>query len=459
MPSVYSGNYQTGTYTYTRVRVDYSGTSATAHLLYTRTNAWYDPTSAYGATFTFGGASVGFDKSFSGPMTDAEVASVSFTISTSGGTYSGSTSGAGLLGFSGSVNIPAQGNQYPDGLSFTPTEITPESVTGTIAVSNWNGGSASTREKAINVCTSNNANNRRYALATGSQLSDTLTVDNNSALIGSCTITGNTRYYFLPWATNGNQPTPNVWTQFVTPPYAPTITLDSVEGVKASFSYSLQADGGYYEKDLMYSLDGGNTWKQVAHVSSGVATSGTFDITQLSTHSTVTVITKVQAESLEAVGPSFTITTTDAESDKIFGSVNGRTKRAGLLYGSVNSQSAFIVKLYGPEQVSTLTYTVTDIANNTGFDSTTFMSKYNTEYGDLTKEPATLLVGEIPAGSGSMKAFLYDSNNTMIHLLFDWTKYSYNDEGLVWGFASEPASGTVTSTSTTQTSYQTKRIF
>lgn len=349
MPSVYSGNYSTGTYTYTRVRVDYSGTSATAHLLYTRTNAWYDPTSAYGATFTFGGASVGFDKSFSGPMTDAEVASVSFTISTSGGTYSGSTSGAGLLSFSGSVNIPAQGNQYPDGLYFAPTEITPESVTGTIAVSNWNGGSASTRQKAINVCTSNNANNRRYTLVTGSQLSDTVTVDNNSTLIGVCNLVGNTRYYFMPWATNGNYSTPNVYTQFVTPPYAPTITLDSVSGVKASFSYSLPADGGFYWKHLQYSIDGGNTWKQAMYTETGAAISGTFDVTELTPHRQTTVLTRVKTSETQAIGPSFTIIAGDPEADKIFGSVNSRTKRADLLYGSVNGQSAFIVKVYGSD--------------------------------------------------------------------------------------------------------------
>ena len=349
MPSVYSGNYSTGTYTYTRVRVDYSGTSATAHLLYTRTNAWYDPTSATGATFTFGGASVGFSKSFSGPMTDAEVASVSFTISTSGGTYSGSTSGAGLLGFSGSVNIPAQGNQYPDGLYFAPTEITPESVTGTIAVSNWNGGSSSTRQKAINVCTSNNDNNRRYTLVTGSQLSDTVTVDNNSTLIGTCNLTGNTRYYFMPWATNGSHPTPNVYTQFVTPPYAPTITLDSVSGVKASFSYSLPADGGFYWRNLQYSIDGGNTWKQAMYTETGAAISGTFDITELPARSNITVMTKVKTAGAETAGPSFNIAVGDPEANKILGSVGGRTKRAGLLYGSVNDQSKCIIKVYGSD--------------------------------------------------------------------------------------------------------------
>lgn len=107
MATVWSGYYSTGTYTKTRVRVDYSGSSATAILLYTRTNSYAGETSAYGATFTFGGASVAVNKAFYGQQTDAEIARVNFSISPTGGTYSGSCNGS-YLAFSGSVSIPAQ---------------------------------------------------------------------------------------------------------------------------------------------------------------------------------------------------------------------------------------------------------------------------------------------------------------------------------------------------------------
>lgn len=107
MATVYSGQYWTGSYTYTRVRVDYSGSSATAILLYSRTNSYSGETSAYGATFSFGGASVAVNAAFYGQKTDAEVARVSFSISPAGGTYSGSCNGS-YLAFSGSVTIPAQ---------------------------------------------------------------------------------------------------------------------------------------------------------------------------------------------------------------------------------------------------------------------------------------------------------------------------------------------------------------
>lgn len=112
MATVYSSNYSTGTYTYTRVRVNYSGTSATATLLWSRTNSpASSSTTGSPATFTFAGQTVSIaGKSYyGGPYTDVAIGSVEFTIPTSGGTYSGSTSGSvGLFGFSGSVTIPSQ---------------------------------------------------------------------------------------------------------------------------------------------------------------------------------------------------------------------------------------------------------------------------------------------------------------------------------------------------------------
>lgn len=107
MATIYSAASWTGSYTYTRVKVDYSGTSATATLLYTRTNTYAGETGAGGATFSFGGKSVGFTKSFWGQVTDGVVTSLNFPISLGGGTYSGSSTGQ-YLGGSWSVTIPAQ---------------------------------------------------------------------------------------------------------------------------------------------------------------------------------------------------------------------------------------------------------------------------------------------------------------------------------------------------------------
>lgn len=108
MATVYSAQSWTGSYTYTRVKVDYNypSTTATATLLYSRTNDYAGETSASGATFSFGGSSVGWSKAFYGRQTDAVVASLTFSVSLGGGTYSGSSTGS-YLGGSWSVSLPA----------------------------------------------------------------------------------------------------------------------------------------------------------------------------------------------------------------------------------------------------------------------------------------------------------------------------------------------------------------
>lgn len=141
MATVYSGYYTTGTYTKTRVKVDYSGTSATATLLYTRTNT-YSGASGQIGTFTFGGVAVNYEKYFYGQQTDAVVASVNFTISTQGGTYSGTSTSTGqnhLLDFSGSVTIPSQGTP-PSGLSVAMTGRTWNSVDVAVSYSSLGTG-------------------------------------------------------------------------------------------------------------------------------------------------------------------------------------------------------------------------------------------------------------------------------------------------------------------------------
>ena len=92
MGTVYSESYWTGSYTYTRVKVEYSGTSATATLLHSRINNW---TGSEGASnkgqLVCGGATSGNMTCYVGQLGehyDYPVVSVSFSIPLSGGTYS-----------------------------------------------------------------------------------------------------------------------------------------------------------------------------------------------------------------------------------------------------------------------------------------------------------------------------------------------------------------------------------
>ena len=348
MASVYSANYSTGTYTYTRVRVDYSGTSATAHLLYTRTNDYSGATSCDAGTFTFGGVSTTFSATKYGAMTDEEVASVSFTISTSGGTYTGSTSNAYLFSFSGSVTIPAQYTP-PTGLTVSNLSATANTVSGTVAVATWGEGtSTSDRYREINVSSTGTDDTRRYQKEYGSTKSSEITATNSSQQLGGMNITPNTFYYVWGYANNGGSYalTSLTGASIITPPDELSAKSTTDVGVDyATVQVTTTADGGYYSKTVEYSLDNGTTWTTGATVSSASATTATFDITGLNSDTTYTVLFRVHSNAGATSSGSLTFTT--LVGSKFYGSVNGVTKKVTKLYGSVNGVTKEITKLYG----------------------------------------------------------------------------------------------------------------
>lgn len=362
MATVYSSNYSTGTYTYTRVKVDYSGTSATATLLYSRTNSYSGQTGQAG-TFTFGGVSTSYSKYFTGAQTDAVVASVNFTISTSGGTYSGTSTSSGsdhFLDFSGSVTIPAQSTP-PTGLGANNVVRGVESFTANVYITGWGTGTG-TRYRELQCWTydpSSFVQPRRYQPAYGDALSGNITVDNSSGYTqasGPLNITGNTKYVLGLYASNG---TANTGSQrlgeYTTLAYAPEVTVSSISSTSATLAYSTKADGGEYAKTYEYSIDGGATWTTFATVSSGSATTGTFTVSGL-TAATVTVMqTRVTTTAGTTVGPDITLNTN--AKPKLYGSVNSQANGATDLYGGVSGVAERITKLYGSANGQTkLTY-------------------------------------------------------------------------------------------------------
>ena len=349
MPTIYSGDYWTGSWTYTRVKVDYSGTSATATLLYNRTNTYSQATGANGATFTFGNNSVVFNKTFYGKQTDAYVASVNFTISTNGGRYYGSTADAGYLSFSGSIDIPAQASA-PTGLSCSNISATYDTVTATVSVTGWGGaGDASTRYRNLSVMQTNDkpTSIRRYQRVYGNTMSSAITV-NNSTQYGTMTIVPNTRYWLWWYATNGTyaaeSPNPST-TTVITLAKPAELSIDDRTDDSITFNYNTFADGGYYAKTYEYSIDGGTTWTTFATVADGSASSGSFTITGLSVGNTYTLKTRAvtTAGTSNATDVVFTIPATN----KFYGPVNGEATNAYKMYGSVNGQTKEIKKVYG----------------------------------------------------------------------------------------------------------------
>ena len=357
MATVYSGTYSTGTNTYTRVKVDYSGNSATATLLYTRTNDYAYSTGQTG-TFSFGGASVSYSKFFTGRQTDAVVASVSFSISTSGGYYSGSSTSSSsytYLNFSGGVTIPAQ----TTGSISTPTisniQRYPYSISATLSCANLGGGTGS-KELSLEVwptATIQSGQPHRFAqlYTTNNSLTATYTVDNQSSVVSSgFTFRPNKVYYVVGYARNdtaSNSPLRSGYQAVSTTPLAPTFTLVSVTDKTATFSWTQGADAGENGKYVKYSIDDGaysvaETWS----AGDGSAKSGTVTITGLSSETTYTLNNKAELTTgtyLSGTAVSFTT----LPGGKIYGSVNGQTKQVQKLYGSVNGAAKEIKKMYG----------------------------------------------------------------------------------------------------------------
>lgn len=370
MATVYSGEVSLG-YNVVRVKCDYSGTSATLTVQFRRASgSWTDRWRDLSATLDFNNQSKPAAYDYSGTATTAwiDLVTVSgYTIPTSGGTFNWAfnnpTAGA-VLGCSGTITIPAQVTP-PTGLAISNVIKGPDYLTATVSVTGWGGaGDATTRYRNLSVwagpdSTYPRKTNRVY----GNTMSSAITVDNNSS--GALTsIEPNTKYWYYASAGNGTEGTTTGFTSFVTTPAVPVISVTSTTDTTATVSYSLAADGGFYDKTLKYSIDGGTTWVDVDTFTGGAAQTGTFTISGLSYSTTYTLKTRVQNTSGDYTsGADVTFTTTF-------------TPR---FYGSVNDQTEKAEKFYGPvlQNVMTgVTGVITTQKNVSAFDGDTFWSVY-----------------------------------------------------------------------------------
>lgn len=259
--------------------------------------------------------------------------------------------GTGAITYSGSGTLPS-GASAPTGLTVSNLRIGTDSLTATVSISGWGGtGDATTRYRNLAVYSGPDTSYPRKNLRVyGNSLSSDITVD-NTITGGFSTIEPNTRYWYYASASNGTYSTTTSLSPFVTYPLAATISLDSTSITQAVINYSILADGGYYDKALQYSLDNGTTWVDAVQITGGSATSGTFTIPGLTGGTTYTLKSRVRTTAggyTENQDITFT-TENPLPTAGFYGSVNGRTKRVDLLYGSVNDQSAFIVKVYGSD--------------------------------------------------------------------------------------------------------------
>lgn len=302
MATVYSGEVAIGTYNRIRIQCDYSGTTANLTVQFRRTSSYTGRFYDSGATLVFNGQSKGAAYNYNGTVGTSWINLVTvngYTISTAGGTYSWQFNNptGGVLGCSGTITIPAQGNPpsggYIDELraeyNFTNQLI--EFYSSSAGVSS---STALTSLKFLILKVPYTTSGLpRQEIAFTNNNSVMLNKNNSTALSGGVTILGNDLYYAGIYAANSIGDYRYNGPSVVTPCEPANITVERITDTSVTVTYATVADGGYYDKIIEYNLDN-NTWATGATVSSSSATTGTFTISCLDPYKQHTVLFRVR---------------------------------------------------------------------------------------------------------------------------------------------------------------------
>ena len=283
------------------------------------------------------------------------------TIYSASRTYSASSSGStiyigwrvtndnsGYLGGSATTAITLpQVYTAPSGLNVVVKELYTDGAKFGVSISSYgNPSSADGRWIEAGIAGQNawQSPALRSAIVTNSTSADII-VNNSSVQTTTLNIQPNTQYYYGGYATNTEQSTKAMFGKLVTLALAPTLSVSSVSDTSVVLNYSLPVDGGYYAKNVQYSLNGGSTWITGATINTGSATTGSFTISGLNEDTNYTVITRVATISGATSGNTVTFKTEIF--GKMYGSVSSKTKRIKKMYGSVNGKTKKILKMYG----------------------------------------------------------------------------------------------------------------
>ena len=329
----------------------------------------------------------------------------------------------------------------PTGLAISDLTAGTESFNADVSITGWGTNPGSSKALELQCWTKGMNQPRRYQAIGTSDLSTNITVDNNSeysTAYGPLTIVGNTEYTIGAYATNGNANTGsqnmgNAVTLAYPANLQPAITSDTT----ATIYYSIRADGGKYEKTYEYSLDDGTTWETFATVSSGSATSGSFDITGLSVGAPCTI--KHRVTTTAGTNNGTDVTFTIPVRNKFYGSVSDEATRVNKMYGSVSELATH--------------YVINYIANNPSLNTTIFMGKYYSTYGYMLAEPSLL---QIVSSSLFTNVVLRFSNGTS-KTLFAYSG-AYRNQGSAWGFNSAPVTGSISYSSSTHTTRKARLV-
>lgn len=260
---------------------------------------------------------------------------------------------SGYLGGSAiaAITLPTA-NTPPTGLKAENIIPHTDGFSADVSITGWGVGSG-TRWKELQCWTygpSSFVFPRRHQIVEGSNLSDYMTVNNQTmGQNDSLNIVGNTRYTIGVYATNGAANTGSQRVgNYATLAYAPSLSATPIDDSSVLITYSLQADGGFYAKNVQYSLDGGTTWVTGATINTGSATTGTFVIGNLSPNTAYNVKTRVSTTAGETNGNDVSFTTLVGMN--FLGPVNSKSKSILKFYAPINRKSKIVKKLYGPDE-------------------------------------------------------------------------------------------------------------
>ena len=181
-------------------------------------------------------------------------------------------------------------------------------------------------------------------------------------------LTANTKYYYKAYADNTKKNSTKT-ADTVTKVNAPTVSVSGVTGTSITVSYSTAVDGGFYDKAIQYSIDGGTTWVTGATVTGGSASSGTYTISSLTTGTTYTIQTRVTTTAGTTTGSTLTATTGPNVPTLSLSNQAATSIKATFSEDAFNSTTGRTLKLYNgtSSSPSTLIYTESNATDGTSY--------------------------------------------------------------------------------------------
>lgn len=222
-----------------------------------------------------------------------------------------------------------------------------------------------------------------------------------------------------------------------TPPDTPTISGSNVSPTSNTITYGTTSFGNPSTGTV--TLYGGTSANPTTVLDTYSSTGDhTFTHTGISPSTTYYYRAKASNGQLDS-SYSTEISVTTADAFKLYGSVNGQTKEITKLYGSVLTPVNYFI--------------VAGIAGNNNFVQNTFNTMYRSTYGVMLTQPSALQV----VASGSTKGVILAFSDNTTKYLFSYSGI-YTNQGVTWGFGSEPVAGNVQTVVDTGYFYKSKAI-